>query len=252
MTRIVVWMICCLLAVSNVSAVERQDPAKSERPPSYILIQSEDGKESFTASCKTKATAVVTCDFIGMRINTPKMGQREMEIALADFEKQMSESGYKDEEVVPRLLSNQDKAKFQEQINDHATGPKAKQWLRELLAASSAHDFRKTFKLMLDRERRTCGIFIQDFSLDFQKIGKRKWLSNPGPSGFCNIMKVYELVGEPEHDLWTLTETRVTAGRTEGLFCEGIEEELNKPTVWSWRYPSQFELPCDFMSLRPR
>ena len=84
------------------------------------------------------------------------------------------------------------------------------------------------------------------FSLDCEKIGAKKWLSNPGPGGICQIVKIYELEGDGS--FWNLTETRVTAGETKGPLCEGVTEELNKPTLWTWKNPSEWELPCDFIS----
>lgn len=70
-------------------------------------------------------------------------------------------------------------------------------------------------------------------------------------------VKVYELLGEPIREAdgkilsvqWKMTETRVAADTTQPL-CEGAEKELTVPTVWSWRYPHEYELSCDFVTFR--
>lgn len=52
--------------------------------------------------------------------------------------------------------------------------------------------------------------------------------------------------GRETHDLWQMTETRVTAGTTDGI-CKGVPKELNKPTLWSLTHHHEYELSCDFM-----
>ena len=105
--------------------------------------------------------------------------------------------------------------------------------------------------LIVDGQIRTCSLSSQSFSLEFKKIGPRKWLHDTGPRGLCNIVKIYELSGQVIENsvAWSLTETRVSAGHTTGI-CDGVTEELNKPTVWGERQGGSFELPCDFVNLR--
>ena len=64
----------------------------------------------------------------------------------------------------------------------------------------------------------------------------------------CKILKVYELRGSKYKFLWEMIETRVTAGNTASPFCDGVEAEFNRPTIWSWQHPHEYELPFDFMS----
>ncbi len=140
---------------------------------------------------------------------------------------------------------------FAQILADPTTGPKRKQLTRQLLEAVSARDFAKMTKLMQEQQQRTCGSWLDTYSLEFHKIGKGKWLSNEGPQGLCRTVTIYELDAEPsEYLLWTFTRKNITTGNASNPLCQGsASEDKNQPTiVYSWKtdHPD-FELPCDFI-----
>lgn len=218
----------------------------SDRPPSFFTVYSSGGNESFSAECRSKTAILVTCNFRGLRFKPPSL-DKGLEAWPAEWNRLSAEERAKaKDDAFPSPEVGNTVEGLKKKIEDPAVGPKEKLWLQKALSAYQAKDINQLMETIHAREARTCSTFTQTFSLDFQKIGKGKWLSNPGPGGLCQIVKIYELEGEG--GLWTLTETRVTAGETKGPLCEGITDELGKPTVWTWRNPKDWELPCDFIS----
>src|SRR5262249_44108380 len=137
-------------------------------------------------------------------------------------------------------------------LADPTVGPKRKEFARQGLEAVSAGDFAKITSLMQKEQQRTCGGWFDTYSLEFERIGKGKWLSNEGPQGLCRTVTIYELDAEPkQHLLWTFTRKNITTGNAANPLCQGVaNEDKNQPIVqYSWKadYPD-FELPCDFIS----
>lgn len=123
-------------------------------------------------------------------------------------------------------------------LREPQTGPKRKAYYQQLLAACSDKDPSVLFRRMLDLERRTCGLWVDHFTLEFRKVREGQWLYRQETPGLLSkVLKVYELTGDGL--LWTLSETRVP---TEGA------EEKPAQTVWSWKNVTEYELPCEFMS----
>ncbi|MGQ0811229.1 MAG: hypothetical protein ACT4OO_08390 [Nitrospiraceae bacterium] len=246
------WLIALAFFVMfPIRASADEKPEFVDDPPTYFKVYAKDGGESFTAWCKPKRTDTVTCDFMGLRFNPPN--QKDVSGELQRLTDLRTNNVAEYDKEATSFLDSDDREKMmdtiQHKIDEATTGTKTKAFLREMLAAYSSGDPIRFITLMDDKQKRTCGTFTQTFSLDFTRIGIRKWLSDPGPSGLCRMMKVYELTGEGDLSLlWTLTETRVTAGDTESPLCKGVKEELNQPIVWSWKSPGEFELPCDFIS----
>lgn len=228
-----------------------------DEPPVLFVLHSASGNERFVVSCMPKDVGVVKCEFDGLRISPPDTRK-----ALEDFEKLkkmrddvIAQDGEEEFRRQNLKYTKKQLEDMKKQLDDPSLGPKTKQNFREFIAAADSGDFfQEMGKFVLKEASRTCSVSSQSFSLEFKRIGPRKWLHDTGPSGLCNIVKIYELSGESrgnEKDFvfWSLTETRVTAGRTSGI-CEDVTEELNKPTVWKQLYSSRFELPCDFAGLK--
>jgi hypothetical protein len=231
-----------LLVTSNVSAGKQTQKIRDDSPTFFILY-SANGNEKFQAECNPKTQNVVKCDFVGTRIKDPvkvlseyeRLSDKDKKEAQADFSKRVRS---KDEQEMIE--------KMQLKLLDPSVGPKTKAMFKSMISAYQGGDFSQLSQVMIDRENRTCQVFVQSFYFEFKKIGLRKWLSNPEPGGRCKILKIYELTEDEEYDLWQMTETRVTAGSTEGP-CQSVGQELNKPTVWTWKNPSEYELSCDFL-----
>lgn len=93
----------------------------------------------------------------------------------------------------------------------------------------------------LDSNRRTCYLSTNRFRSEFKRSGPNKWVSVQGPQGICNVVLVQTLENDPDYpQLWTFTQTRATSDNKGP--CEGIE--VNKPGIYSWDAPNQFDLNC--------
>jgi hypothetical protein len=101
---------------------------------------------------------------------------------------------------------------------------------------------------------RTCSISVETFTLDFKRIGKGKWLNNPGPQGLCNVVSTYELDDTSSGMPRTVKNTVISVGGTkagekefpEGI-CKAIREDTKEPMAWSLTNLDQFEPQCDFI-----
>jgi hypothetical protein len=182
-----------------------------------------------------------SCNFVGLRVRSPDSLKTVTSYdKLSEKEKKQVQEGSK------VVLTKEELETMEQKLLDPALGPKTKEYLRSLIEAFRVGDALRIEKVLNEKEARTCEVFVQTFSLEFRKIGRRKWLSNPNPGSLCKIVKIYEFTENETHDLWEMTETRVTAGSTDGI-CKDVSKELNKPTLWSWTHPKEFELSCDFI-----
>ena len=226
-----------------------------DEPPSIFRIYSPSGNETFQVDCRPLSTDSVTCNFMGARINPAERdgvigSQLKKLYKLSSLErKQLQKEFASDATDLTKAMKDK--------LNDPNLGPKSKAFFQESGAAYEKGDFTKVLQLLAQREKRTCTVDTQSFSLTFQRIGKWKWVSNPGPAGMCNILKVYELNAVSFRNekrtllnlQWKMIETRVAGDSTQPM-CADVEQELHKPTIWSWDNPSDYELPCDFIHFR--
>jgi hypothetical protein len=97
-----------------------------------------------------------------------------------------------------------------------------------------------------EMERSTCEVWVDHFSLDFRQIDERKWLYTQQQPSLGGTLKVYELTAEPQYNLWTLTETKMTVGQKEATESKPLAERK----VWSWKNWDSYEISdqCRFMS----
>jgi hypothetical protein len=135
-------------------------------------------------------------------------------------------------------------------LADPSTSSRRRELNRQLLEALSSQDLAKYVKLMQAAQQRTCGSWLDTYTLVFHKIGAGKWLSNEGPQGLCRTVTIYELDAETKYGLlWTFTRKNIATGDSSNPLCQGAAaEDKNQPTiVYDWKNSSDFELPCDFI-----
>ncbi len=269
MVRIVSQALYCLLAVSIAWAAESAVTAETDPPPWHLKVYSKDGRESLAASCSPKDLSIdrgsqteVTCKFVNVRFQLPPKGS-----GIADFPTALEEYARMNPETADEIRKDPQKAKedlekgvretkeymcsaeskshIEAQIRDPSMGPKRKRLFEEFIRACSERDPHAVFNVLPEFERRTCGLWVDQFSLDFRKIGEGRWLyTQDRPGLLSNALKVYELTGGGM--LWTLTETRMPMNKRES----GEAQKESQRTVWSWKNRSEYEIPaqCDFIS----
>jgi hypothetical protein len=134
--------------------------------------------------------------------------------------------------------TSENRINIEKLIRDPKTGPKRKKYYQQLIESCSYKDPIIFYQSMMDFQRRTCDLYVDQFTLDFTKIRDGQWIFRQEKPGLLsNVFKIYELTGAGL--LWTLSETRVP--------MEGSNEIPTK-TIWSYENYSVYELPCDFIS----
>jgi hypothetical protein len=94
-----------------------------------------------------------------------------------------------------------------------------------------------------------CTIHVNRWKDNFQRISQFKWISNPGPVGICNVVRIKTLeTKDDNYLLWKYTEVNVSVDLDKkgndfiDKWCAGIE--LHKPVVYSWDIPTDFAPDC--------
>jgi hypothetical protein len=102
----------------------------------------------------------------------------------------------------------------------------------------------------LDESRDTCKLSTHSFSVRFERVGPKKWISSPGAEGLCNVVTVQTLENNDEDWLlWTYTSTTVTADSDE--VCSKMVT-LNKPLVFTWKNAfGTLRMDCQFIEFGP-
>lgn len=245
-----------LLTASIVLGQEKEPSA-----PAVFKVYSRDGRESLTATCRpidlNQVVNQVTCKFVHVRFNLPEQRPGSTAIPLSveealkadpslaeevgknpkKFEQELR-NGLEEIRQEFCLPSSKKRIAIETKLREPETGLKRKGYYQQLLAACADKDPTVFFQRMFDLQRRTCGLWIDHFTLEFKKVRGGQWLYRQETPGLLSkVLKVYELTGDGL--LWTLSETRVPTEGAEG-----------KPTqtVWSWRNVTEYELPCEFVS----
>jgi hypothetical protein len=142
------------------------------------------------------------------------------------------------EQAKQNACSPKGRGPIEAEIREPHIGSKRRAFYRQLLASCADKDPTVFFRLLRDIERRTCGLWVAQFTLEFRKVRDGQWLyQQEAPGLLSKILKVYELTADGL--LWNLAETRVPT--------EGSEERPTR-TVWSWKHAAEYELPCEFIA----
>lgn len=247
-------------ALLSAPIVLGQEPKSSA--PAFFKVYSQDGRESLTARCRpidlNPVVNQVTCKFVHVRFNPPgdQPGEKDMPLSFDDALKatpSLAEEVRKNPKKFEQewrkgleqakqdfcLPSSKERVAIEMKLREPQTGPQRKGYYQQLLAACADKDPSAFFRALLDLERRTCGLWVDHFTLEFKKVREGQWLyQSDTPGLFSKVLKVYELT-TGEGLVWTLSETRVPT--------EGTGEKPTQ-TVWSWKNVKEYELPCEFVS----
>lgn len=245
---------------ASIALGQQDKPAsKSDQYPTFFKVYSKDGRESLTATC-TPITShpivdQVTCKFIHVRFQFPSSDKTNIPLSVEEALKadpslaeEVKKNPKKFEQELRTALekvkqdfcspSSKERIAIETKIRDPEIGPKRKSYFQQLIAACADKDPTVFFQRMMHMQRRTCDLWVDQFTLDFKKAREGQWLYRQETPGLLSkVLKVYELTGDGV--LWTLSETRVP---TEGA------EEKPAQTVWSWKNVREYELPCEFIS----
>jgi hypothetical protein len=232
--------------------------------PAGFKVYSQDGRESLTASCRPIGPAPlvndVTCTFVRVRFTPPeeRPGTTDTPLSIEETltkDPRLAEEFRSDPKAFERELSQRletarrdfcafsstDRVAVETKMREPGTGPKRHAYYQHLLAACADRDPKAFFSRMSDLDRRTCGLWVDHFTLGFGMVREGHWRSRQeAPALPGKIVNVYELRGDGVR--WTLSEARA--------LTDGAEERGPAQTGWSWEHATEYELPCEFISHR--
>jgi hypothetical protein len=232
--------------------------------PAGFKVYSPDGRESLTASCRPVGPAPlvneVTCTFVRVRFTPPeeRPGKTDTPRSIEETltkDPRLAEEFRSDPKAFERELSQRletarrdfcafsstDRVAVEARMREPATGPKRHGYYQRLLAACADRDPKAFFSRMSDLDRRTCGLWVDHFTLGFGMVREGHWRSRPEAPGLPGtIVNVYELWGDGVR--WTLFEAHA--------LTDGAEQRGPARTGWNWENVTEYELPCEFVSHR--
>lgn len=184
----------------------------------------------------------IDCSFTQVMISATSA--KDLADRKAEVIKELDKVQQKEIQSMNKGLSATDIEKLQGRMK-HAT-PEQQAYAQDLIpilkALTSSNDKVSLKKVILDQqdmEGATCSITLNTFDLHFSRISKNKWLSNPGPVGLCNVVRVSTLENLEDHpNLWFFTQTTVTADKDPT--CKKWVE-VGATMVTSWDSPKAFK-----------
>jgi len=271
---------------------EAQESVPADPYPTFIKVYSKDGKQSLTGNCKAKDPATgqpvfrprdpssvneITCTLTTVRYMTPDEKPKEtpmpstdeefIKYAVRDIPKFAEELKRNPKEATKKareefnkgmakeLCNEESFARLQKLTQDIQIGPKMKGRYQAMTNACRSKDFKTLVDEMNSQDSRTCSIWVENFTLDFKRIGKGKWLTGSEPQGLCNVVEVFELeVFAGTSMATTVKSTVLTVGGTRSGapefppgVCKAIREDTKKAMEWSLTNQNVFEPTCDFI-----
>ena len=260
---LVLVMAAVLLGVLSIGAAETTEQQAPESDPSFKVF-SQDGSESLTALCDGETLNEMTCRFTRVRFQLPSPSHNNFPSTIEDARKVIpgvTDDLRKDpvkarrewDEVIRNevraFCSTESLQHVKTQIAGLAPDARRKQIFTDLLqSCAGKRNASAIFEALNEIERSTCDVWVDHFSLDFRRNGERTWLYTQEQPSVADTLKVYELAAEPQHDVWTLTETRIAVGEEEDAASKPVAERK----VWSWKNWDSYEIPeqCRFLSHR--
>lgn len=245
-----------LLAPPVVLGQQENMASKPDGWPAFFKVYGRGGRESLSATCTPDSTqsvvAQVSCEITHVRFEPPQV-DKTIPLSVGDvlkadprLEQEVKKDPRKFEQEFNRGLekarqdvcSSSGRAAIEAQMRASEVGPKRRSHLQQVIAACSDRDPAMVFRRFVDLQRRTCGLWVDRFRLDFRKVREDQWLyQQETPGLLSNVLKIYELTRDGPG--WTLSETRVPT--------RGARQEPARVT-WSFRNSREYELPCEFIS----
>ena len=166
---------------------------KEPSVPGFFKVYSRDGRESLTATCRpidlNPVVNQVTCKFVHVRFNLPEERPGKTDIPLSVEEALKAEPSLAEEvRKNPKkfeqelrkglekakqefcLPSSKERVAIETKMREPEIGPKRKDYYQQLLAACADKDPSLFFRRVRDLERRTCGLWVDHFTLEFRKV----------------------------------------------------------------------------------
>ena len=233
--------------------------------PSAYFMSNPTSNEALNMKCEIVDLATITCRFT--QISIQKRSDEKIEQEIAKTREEIEKWTLNDKQKIDNILETCEQRLAESRVyieNRKSALMPSKQVLDEEDLATEAKlcsckkkrspkERRDCFiEGSIDQKReslKSCRVSAAEFNATFKRVGERKWLYNPGPMGLCGAVTVIELQHEPESNLlWTFKQTRVSVGQSDDEICKHIE--VDKPVIYSWRYPNAAKLSCEKIDFR--
>jgi hypothetical protein len=238
--------------VSAQNAGNARIPADAFLPPTYVTLGSFASNAKLYFECQgTRPFNRLKCQFTTLSIRTMSATERDKQRAsLSEIDKATPNE-------IATLKNSMAEARGPTfaQLLSRST-PEQAGYLKDFRDASAyivnakdKSELKAAISRLNELEERTCKIRFWNWEAEFERAGKHKWISNPGPEGLCNVVRVRVLENrEGYENLWTLTETMLSIDADASqTFCS--DAEVNKPTVYSWDAPKTIKPDCRYLDV---
>lgn len=258
MKRIIVFIIisfAMLFFIRALCAEEKKVPPKKMiTAPQFFNLGKANGNDILKMECQGQGDEYSNIDYDFTQVSVIKKTESEL---AAEREKRKQEySKITDKEF------KEGKKKFKPEISkerrillDSLTPEKKKyvdklsSFLENMDRSKNKAELIKALEEASEFEDRCCSIRINTWKEQFQRTSQFKWISNPGPQGLWNVVRISTLESNDDNYLlWKYTYVTVSADcdkKRNNLFDKICAEiELNKPVIYSWDIPTDSISDC--------
>jgi hypothetical protein len=221
--------VAVISVASHTSLLGAAEP-KTLSPPSFLYLPSQNDNSALSMDCDGQPPfSTLHCSFTQVTVSRSSQTEEKRQSFVKDLssapwtelQKTLAEMCPKLDGRAPEMLMpdpGSAKAASRAELISRA---------RPLCACKDVTCARAEFATFFGGlERDQCAVWTNAFERDFTRApGERKWVSNPGPQGLCNVVDVVVIESDESGWLWTYTQTRVTLDRSNKL-CESKEPNL--------------------------
>lgn len=244
--------------------------------PTLTNVYSSGGTQMITVDCDIQANGKLDCHFTqvllspGEKDTSPSERENEVGKILSQFGK---------EEPAPKncslfttvhnaLVSGEpptslddipgvsDKKGFQQGMDEMLLAPQKQRddmvlsmgLLADMCENPSKSTAEKIVDHQIEKESRTCNVWSNTYTHEFEKDAQGRWVSTEGPQGQCGVVYVSVLEQEGDYPtLWNYWTRKIVTNKEGGsdllLQCEELDEEVQ---TYTWRSDETFH-GCDYI-----
>jgi hypothetical protein len=223
--------------------------------PKYVTFASANNNGILRMDCEGEDNFVrLTCDFTQILIL--KNTEAELTEKRKEFREQATQIQKEDFNKLKKTMTENLKITKERQALLDSLTPEKKRYFSKMMGmiqgmqkSRTKAELTKAIEDFNEFENQCCSFSVNSYKQSFKRTSPNKWISNPGPEGRCDVVRVSTLEREKEYSsLWKYTTTAVSVDydkNSDDMFskmCAAIE--LNKPVVYSWEIPKESIIDC--------
>lgn len=225
------------------------------KPPSFNNLGSTENNGILQMECEGQKPDYKNIDCMFTQLLLMKKSEKELK-ELRDKRK-LEYKEIKEEEIkeLKKSFSKKMITKERRELLDSMTPEKRKYsdlmwtYLEKYGKSKTLSESVKIIEDMTEFHEKCCSLIINKWKQKYERISNFKWMSNPGPQGFCNIVRIGTIESKDDsYLLWKYTQITVSVDYDKksddviDQYCSGIE--INKPTIYSWDIPTELIIEC--------